>query len=592
MTDEAFKSNGCKYRTFQKHYQILNKGTAHEDVIINPHSVAEYERAYNNWSYLKNFSSTSKIDRETTTAEVIQWRLCDYFHQLNIGRLASHTILNYSAFLSLMGAQFITEPRDCLVLDECHSLEQEIVKFKGISISKRRWKRYIPDFKLPSKYGYDDMEKWCEFVQELEEKMYAVTGQKSVLTDIKALRRINANLSNAAVKDEDDSNDDEHNDIQEQVEDNSDDDPYGLVSGYYKKKPQRQQQQHSSYRVTASSNSIRTAKELRKRIQQAQAFLSDDDTSTKLSKEVLVDAINDRDRLTRNIDSLLSDKNNWIVGSIRYGGDKEGSGNKNKNNANDEVTRVELKPLDVAPYCKDVFSLCSKTLMMSATILDHKAFCQNVGLDIDKVKFIAVDSDFPVVNRPISPLNVAWLNAKTIALEDTQRNIAKAIDKIMTMHKDDKGIIHTTSYSQLRFIQANLSEENKSRLIETDPEIQREDIIQEHFNSGKPTVLISPSLYLGLDLKDDLSRFQIITKVPYPDMNDRWISAKMKANEEWYRWQTALRLVQAYGRSIRSKDDWAKTYVLDSMFNTFVNKNRHMLPQWFLSAISHYCGNN
>jgi Rad3-related DNA helicase len=75
-------------------------------------------------------------------------------------------------------------------------------------------------------------------------------------------------------------------------------------------------------------------------------------------------------------------------------------------------------------------------------------------------------------------------------------------------------------------------------------------------------------------------------------MNDRWISAKMKANEEWYRWQTALRLVQAYGRSIRSKDDWAKTYVLDSMFNTFVNKNRHMLPQWFLSAISHYCGNN
>jgi ATP-dependent DNA helicase DinG len=68
-------------------------------------------------------------------------------------------------------------------------------------------------------------------------------------------------------------------------------------------------------------------------------------------------------------------------------------------------------------------------------------------------------------------------------------------------------------------------------------------------------------------------------------MHDRWTRAKMELSEEWYRWQTALRLVQAYGRSIRSKDDWAKTYVLDSMFGTFVNKNKSMMPKWFLEAI-------
>ncbi len=50
----------------------------------------------------------------------------------------------------------------------------------------------------------------------------------------------------------------------------------------------------------------------------------------------------------------------------------------------------------------------------------------------------------------------------------------------------------------------------------TDPEVQREEVIAEHVNSTKPTVLISPSLHTGLYLKDDLSRFQIITKVPYP----------------------------------------------------------------------------
>jgi ATP-dependent DNA helicase DinG len=47
-------------------------------------------------------------------------------------------------------------------------------------------------------------------------------------------------------------------------------------------------------------------------------------------------------------------------------------------------------------------------------------------------------------------------------------------------------------------------------------------------------VLISPSLHLELDLKDDLSRFQVIVKVPYPDRSDKWIEAKSERDQEWY----------------------------------------------------------
>jgi ATP-dependent DNA helicase DinG len=90
---------------------------------------------------------------------------------------------------------------------------------------------------------------------------------------------------------------------------------------------------------------------------------------------------------------------------------------------------------------------------------------------------------------------------------------------------------------------------------------------------------------MGLDLKDDLSRFQIITKVPYPNRGDRWIEEKRKINEQWYIWQTGLRLIQGYGRSIRSKEDWAKTYVLDSAFGYFVERNKNILPDWFIQAI-------
>ena len=112
--------------------------------------------------------------------------------------------------------------------------------------------------------------------------------------------------------------------------------------------------------------------------------------------------------------------------------------------------------------------------------------------------------------------------------------------QIMTAHKGRKCIIHTTSYEQLNFIKQNISKLNQRRLLETNPDVERDEIINEHFKSSKPTVLISPSLQLGLDLKDHLSRFQVITKVPYPSLGDRWIDEKRKRSEQWYSWQTGL----------------------------------------------------
>jgi len=223
--------------------------------------------------------------------------------------------------------------------------------------------------------------------------------------------------------------------------------------------------------------------------------------------------------------------------------------------------------------------------MMSATILDSKTFCQSLGLAYDEVKVIQVGSDFPLQNRPLFPMNIAHLNNNTLQRQDIKIKISRASDNIMTIHRNHKGIIHTTSYEQVNFIKENISQSNKSRLLETHPDIPRDEVIAKHVNSIKPTVLISPSLYLGLDLKDDVSRFQIITKVPYPNRGDRWIDAKRKINGQWYIWQTGLRLVQGYGRSVRSKEDWAKTYVLDSMFGLFVEENKNILPDWFVQAI-------
>ena len=307
------------------------------------------------------------------------------------------------------------------------------------------------------------------------------------------------------------------------------------------------------------------------------------------TSEIKIDAKQYLQRLEDTVDAITKDPKNWIVSEIIYD-DEDNDRNKININRNRKVTKVTFKPLNVAPYCKKLFEQCDTTLIMSATILDFDTFCRNVGLDHSQVKFIEVGSDFPVENRPIYPLNTAYLNYNSLQIESVQHSIAEAIDKIMDLHSEDKGIIHTTSYTQVRFIEKLLSGKNRRRLISTDPEIPRDEIIAKHWdptttgNEKSKSVLISPSLHTGLDLKDDQSRFQIVVKIPYPSRGDRWIETKRKIDGgKWYNWQTALRLVQSCGRSIRSKDDWAKTYILDSAFSRFIRENK--LPVWFREGI-------
>jgi hypothetical protein len=52
-----------------------------------------------------------------------------------------------------------------------------------------------------------------------------------------------------------------------------------------------------------------------------------------------------------------------------------------------------------------------------------------------------------------------------------------------------KYLRNITSYEQLNFIKGNLSNENSRRLIITDPEIQREEIIEEHIIKAKKNPL-------------------------------------------------------------------------------------------------------
>jgi ATP-dependent DNA helicase DinG len=245
-----------------------------------------------------------------------------------------------------------------------------------------------------------------------------------------------------------------------------------------------------------------------------------------------------------------------------------------------------VKPLTATLFAEEVlFRKANKVLIMSATILDFNTVMRNLGISRDNCEVLAVPSEFPKENRPIFYYPVGLMSADHI--EKTLPKMGDMVAKIVTKYNNRKGITHTHSYRINKYVTDLLRSQGLGNRVLThtgDVQGSRDKAVADHLESPDPTVLFSPSMTEGLDLKEDLSRFQIICKVPYPYM-DPYVKARMQKDNAWYQWLTALTLVQATGRSIRSRTDRAHTFILDESFGYFLTKNQSVLPKWWTDSI-------
>lgn len=245
-----------------------------------------------------------------------------------------------------------------------------------------------------------------------------------------------------------------------------------------------------------------------------------------------------------------------------------------------KTRRLEFKPIDVSPYAEQsLFKFGRKVLMLSATILNHKAFCESLGIPFDQAAFITMPSPFPVENRPVIVSPIGKMSAGEI--DRSLPKLAEAVKQIMAAHPKEKGIIHTHSYKISSFLLKNI----KSKRFITHNSEDRDEALRKHLESNEPTILITPSMTEGVDLKGDLSRFQIICKVPYPYLGDKLIQKRMRKWTWWYPLQTAKTIIQSLGRSIRSADDHAVSYILDSDWDRFYDRESYLFPENFKESI-------
>jgi ATP-dependent DNA helicase DinG len=273
-------------------------------------------------------------------------------------------------------------------------------------------------------------------------------------------------------------------------------------------------------------------------------------------------------RLRLLLDSLDDDLVDWTVERRQEDGGQS----------------LTFKPVRVASFAEPLlFAHGERVLMLSATILDPATYLTSLGIEPEDAAVIHVASDFPAANRPIRVRPAARLTRHH--LENELPRLVAAVARVMDDHPEEKGVIHAHSYRIARHLASHLPRHLRARLVTHDDAAGRDAALDSHVRSAGATVLLTPSMTEGIDLADELSRWQIICKIPYPYLGDPQVSQRRQLDPAWYDWRTCLTVVQAYGRSVRSRDDYAVTYLLDADFPAFLRRQRARLPDWFLEAV-------
>lgn len=238
-------------------------------------------------------------------------------------------------------------------------------------------------------------------------------------------------------------------------------------------------------------------------------------------------------------------------------------------------TGITVSPLRVDKLSKNLFDCADKVLLMSATIIDPANFAKSLG--ITDYAYIEMPSTFDATKAPIVVSSKYKMNRSNWEkLMPTFKNI---ILQICNNHKNDKGIIHTHNMDITNYLRQHLKD---TRFLVREQGIANQEILEQHIAAQQNTVLVSPSMTHGVDLKDDLARFQIIVKAPFLPLNSKRIKKLFDMDTQWYANRMLTTVIQAAGRGIRSIDDHCVTYILDGNIVQSILDNADKLPKYFL----------
>lgn len=228
-------------------------------------------------------------------------------------------------------------------------------------------------------------------------------------------------------------------------------------------------------------------------------------------------------------------------------------------------TKVSLKPI----FIKKMFELLNKSkynLFMSATI-NKEYISQTLDIPIEKLAFVKPDPAFAPETKEIIFINHQPYNYRTMNDYKVLMDIGNICKDIVEKHSHESGIILTPSFDLNEKIAKELRNYRKLSGIKIIEQVRGQHLsipLEEHKKYKGPSVLLSPSLYEGIDLPNDQSRWQIFVKAPYASLGDKRIKQILKKYPDIYKINTLFKIIQGFGRSTRHENDHSVTYCLDA----------------------------
>lgn len=238
-----------------------------------------------------------------------------------------------------------------------------------------------------------------------------------------------------------------------------------------------------------------------------------------------------------------------------------------------------IKDLNESNMVKNFFlKKTNKTLLMSATLGNIEEYAQLMGIESHEYGGLRLPHTFDFSKSPIYICKSGWLN---------YANFNNNIDKVLLdtlkvcnhLHPNEKGVIHTSTFKIQQLLKAKVQDgtvTDSKRFLFYKNAMEKEEFVEKLKNSNFPYIIVGPSLYEGIDLKDDYGRLNILIKVPYGALDD-YTKLKMKRYPFWYKRVTIEKIIQSIGRTNRHTDDYSYVYVMDSLFDNMMYETNNSI---------------
>ena len=509
----------------------------------------------------------SKVQRDQNGLISRKNEICPYYQQRMMGEVGSFAVYNYAMYISTMLGKSTdsekTRPRQILICDEAHNLENHLQNQGKIELGLTSIKEIINDKKIIDEIIFNTVQKkFLPLISNLEElllmldkKHVQIRKHRSCIKFLNSKIHVDKHRSEYCEK---------HKRTIKKCPDCS---------------KLRKEMDNGRFlgcmvhfsedvEIECKENHLEFTGKYVKKIREERKNLS--------SSIVIIKKIYKK---------FEYDENNFIL-----------QFEKNKN-------KIILQSVKVSETAQTLFSNFNHVVFLSSTI-HEELFVNDMGMD-DYV-FKSFPNPIEPHNRIIkmwpSPLHKFQKNPKI--LDEQYEVIAQKITDILNnKHKNEKGLILVNSYADLRKLLPYLGAVksrltyNESKDDQNSTEYTNDELLKIH-NSKENSVLFSPSMWEGVDLKGDLGRFCIIATAPYmptkPEKNPYGAAKnRLSTNQDWMNMRNAFKFVQGTGRCVRGIDDRATTYVLDegcrkhkNWLETYVKKDVN--SKWFIDSMENY----